>query len=252
MAGSYTELPEFYDFLGSHPDYDGYAEAILDSYSRIGAKESGLVLDLACGTGKLTAALLQKGADVIGTDLSPEMLNIARENCAKKGFFPLLLMQDMRKLDLYGTVDVAVCATNSLNYLESGEDLMKVFALVHNFLTPSGLFFFDVNSLYKFEKLYGDNAYVFEGNGGYCVWQNDYKKSRKECEMLLTIFKKEKNGLYSRREEEQKQKYFSPDFIKKTLKKAGFELIFEGGNYMGEALSPDGADIFYLARCIKE
>ena len=74
MAGGYTELPAFYDFLGEHPDYEAMAEAILARYEKEGAKESGLVLDLACGTGKLTCALLDRGADVIDTDLSPEML----------------------------------------------------------------------------------------------------------------------------------------------------------------------------------
>ncbi len=252
MAGSYTELPAFYDFLGKHPDYRAYAAEISETYEKIGAKESGLLLDLACGTGKLTAALMERGADVIGTDLSPEMLSVARENCAAQGFFPLLLLQDMRELDLYGTVDVAVCATNSLNYLENREELARVFALVHNFLTPGGLFFFDVNTLYKFEKLYGKNTYVFEGKGGYCVWQNDYKKSKKECDFALTIFKKEKNGLYSRVQEEQRQKYFSSKTVKELLKDAGFDLIFEGKNYKGEKLSADSADVFYLARCVKK
>lgn len=251
MAGGYTELPAFYDFLGRHPDYAGYAEAVLDAYRSLGAKESGLILDLACGTGRLTAALCEREMEVIGADVSPEMLSVARDRCAKKGLFPLLLLQDMRELDLYGTVDVTVCTTNSLNYLESVSDLEKTFAHVHNFLTPGGLFLFDVNTLYKFEKLYADNTYVFEGRGGYCVWQNAYKKSKKECDFSLTIFKKEKNGLYSRREEQQRQKYFSPITLRRALHKVGFELIFEGKNYKGEKIDADSADVFYLARCVK-
>ena len=252
MAGGYTALPEFYDVFGEHPDYDAYAEALLDAYREKGAKESRLILDLACGTGKLTLALAKRGAEVIGVDASPEMLTVARENCAVDGVIPpLFLMQDMRELDLYGTVDVAVCATNSLNYLESRADLQKVFALVHNFLTPGGLFLFDVNSQKKFEEAYGDNVYVFESGSGFCVWQNDYKASKKECTHTLTIFKKEKGGLYSRGEEVQKQKYFPPSTVKKCLADAGFTLLFEGADARGTALRGDENDLFYLARCEK-
>lgn len=179
------------------------------------------------------------------------MLAMAQKNCARKGFSPLLLLQDMRELDLYGTVDVAVCATNSLNYLQNGEELRTVFSKVQNFLTPGGLFFFDINSLYKFEKLYGDNTYVFEGNGGYCVWQNRYKKSKKQCDFLLTIFKAEKDGLYSRHEEEQRQCYFSPASLEKTLKETGFELIFKGRDYRGSPSQEKDGDVFYLAVCRK-
>ena len=137
---AYESLAACYDEL----TYDIPYEKTLTFFERLCAQEHvqpHSVLDLACGTGKLTLELLRRGADVIGTDLSPEMLAMAQKNCARKGFSPLLLLQDMRELDLYGTVDVAVCATNSLNYLQNGEELRTVFSKVQNFLTPGGLFF---------------------------------------------------------------------------------------------------------------
>lgn len=251
MAASYTELPAFYDFLGEHPDYEKMAERIINIYEEKGAKESGLVLDLACGTGKLTCALLDKGADVIGTDLSPEMLMQARDACMQKGHSPLLLCQDMRELDLYGTVDVTVCATNSLNYLENEGELERVFSLVHNFLTPGGLFFFDINSLYKFEKLYGENTYVFENEGVFCVWENQYEAEEGVCDFRLTMFEKERSGRYRRLEEEQSQTYFAEELVEKLLKKTGFELIEKAGDLEGGAVNEESADLFYVCKCVK-
>ena len=251
MAASYTELPAFYDFLGEHPDYEKMAERIINIYEEKGAKESGLVLDLACGTGKLTCALLERGADVIGTDLSPEMLMQARDTCMQKGHSPLLLCQDMRELDLYGTVDVTVCATNSLNYLENEGELERVFSLVHNFLTPGGLFFFDINSLYKFEKLYGENTYVFENEGVFCVWENQYEAEEGVCDFRLTMFEKERGGRYRRLEEEQSQTYFAEELVEKLLKKTGFELIEKAGNLEGGAVNEESADLFYVCKCVK-
>ena len=251
MAASYTELPAFYDFLGEHPDYEKMAERIINVYEEKGAKESGLVLDLACGTGKLACALLDKGADVIGTDLSPEMLMQARDTCMQKGHSPLLLCQDMRELDLYGTVDVTVCATNSLNYLENEGELERVFSLVHNFLTPGGLFFFDINSLYKFEKLYGENTYVFENEDVFCVWENQYEAEEGVCDFRLTMFEKERSGRYRRLEEEQSQTYFAEELVEKLLKKAGFELIEKAGDLEGGAVNEESADLFYVCKCVK-
>ena len=251
MAASYTELPAFYDFLGEHPDYEKMAERIINVYEEKGAKESGLVLDLACGTGKLTCALLERGADVIGTDLSPEMLMQARDTCMQKGHSPLLLCQDMRELDLYGTVDVTVCATNSLNYLENEGELERVFSLVHNFLTPGGLFFFDINSLYKFEKLYGENTYVFENEGVFCVWENQYEAEEGVCDFRLTMFEKERSGRYRRLEEEQSQTYFAEELVEKLLKKTGFELIEKAGDLEGGAVNEESADLFYVCKCVK-
>ena len=243
-------IPEIFELLDLSAA-EKMAERILNIYEEKGAKESGLILDLACGTGKLVCALLDRGADVIGTDLSPEMLMQARDACAQKGHMPLLLCQDMRELDLYGTVDVAVCATNSLNYLESKEELKKVFSLVHNFLTPDGLFFFDVNSLYKFEKLYGENTYVFENEGIFCVWENQYDAQEGVCDFRLTMFEKEKGGRYRRLEEEQSQTYFSEELVETLLAECGFELMEKAGDLEGGPAECDGADVFYVCRCVK-
>ncbi|MBQ9468288.1 MAG: class I SAM-dependent methyltransferase [Clostridia bacterium] len=253
MTGGYTVLPAFYDFLGQHPDYGFYAEAVLNAYEAAGAKESGLILDLGCGTGRLTKELLLRGADVIGVDLSPGMLEEARRTCEEAGFAPLLLCQDMRALDLYGTVDVCVCATNCLNYLPSPKDLKKVFSLVHNFLTPGGLFFFDIDSLYKFERLYADNSYVFETEDCFLCWQNDYHRSSKTCDFYIDLFKKERDGRYERASETQRQKYFSDRVIGSALRAAGFEILFSGtGDYRGAPAAEESADLYWAARCVKD
>lgn len=251
MSDAYTVLPAVYDALGEHPDYDGIAEAVLKLYQSEGAKESGLILDLCCGTGRLTRALADRGAEVIAVDSSVEMLNEARKNCARAKIAPLLLCQDMRSFELYGTVDVCVCAGNSLNYLTGAKDLEKVFGLVHNYLTPGGLFLFDMDTLYKFEKLYADNSYVFENDGCFCVWQNAYEARPKRCRFYIDVFFKEKDGRYLRRTEEQVQKYYSVRQIGTLLKKTGFELLGCARDYRGTQMEKEDADVCFTAKCIK-
>ena len=161
MIKSYGVFAEFYDVLTANIDYKKRALYFDELIKRHDGKQGGLLLDLACGTGSLSEELDNLGYDIIAVDNSPEMLGIAMNKKIEHQKNIQYVCQDMRELDLYGTVDVAVCATNSLNYLQNGKELRTVFSKVQNFLTPGGLFFFDINSLYKFEKLYGDNTYLY-------------------------------------------------------------------------------------------
>ena len=115
MSG-YCGAAGIYDAVNSDIDYSAWADFIVDGLSRFGAgrAEPELVLDLACGTGSLTCELAARGFDMTGVDSSPEMLEIARERC---GGNVLLLCQDMRSFELYGTVGAVVCCLDSVNHL---------------------------------------------------------------------------------------------------------------------------------------
>lgn len=104
-----------------------------------GCAEPETVLDLACGSGSLSVELAQRGVDVIGVDGSADMLAKANEKAAAAGKPLLFLQQDMRELDLYGTVDAAVCMLDSLSHLCRTADLREVFRRLHLFVAPGGL-----------------------------------------------------------------------------------------------------------------
>ena len=100
------------------------------------------VLDLACGTGEMTAILTERGYELIASDASPDMLARAREKAAGlAGEPPVFLHQTMTGLDLYGTVDAAVCCLDSLNYLTSPKDVQKAFQRLHLFIAPGASLF---------------------------------------------------------------------------------------------------------------
>ena len=158
VNNGYTFLPAYYDRLNREIDYGKWAGDIADILRSHGIGEDSLVLDLACGTGSLTVCLARLGYDMIGADLSAEMLGIARS----KSPDVLWLNQDMRSFELYGTVKAVVCCLDSVNYLLKLKDLYDCFGLVHNYLEPDGLFIFDVNTGYKFEKIYAQNHYILD------------------------------------------------------------------------------------------
>ena len=144
MTG-YSVFARYYDSLTANIDYYKRAEYFHDIISRFKTTEGNILLDLACGTGSIAEEMAKIGYDVIGVDYSDEMLGIALDKKFESGLNIQYLCQDMRKLDLYGSMDVTVCALDSINHLGSLRDVKKVFQNVALFSEPDGLFIFDIN-----------------------------------------------------------------------------------------------------------
>lgn len=242
----YGSFAEYYDSLTSNVDYRKTAEYVSDilNENRI---NKGILLDLACGTGTMSLILAQKGYDVIGVDNSPEMLGEAREKALEAGEDILFLCQDMCSIDLYGTVDCTVCLLDSLNHLESKEELLEAFKRVSLFTVSGGLFVFDVNTEYKHKYVLGDNTFVYDNDDVYCVWQNEYDDESKTVEIFLDFFQEE-NGLYRRSSEYFAERAFSDSDIKNLLSEAGFTDIKAYGELRKTAPSDTEERVFYVAR----
>ncbi len=103
----------------------------------------------------MTELLAKAGYDMIGVDNAEEMLEIAMEKRDKSGHDILYLLQDMREFELYGTVRAVVSVCDSVNYITEPEELQEVFRLVNNYLDPKGVFIFDFNTRYKYERFLG-------------------------------------------------------------------------------------------------
>jgi len=100
------------------------------------------VLDLACGTGILTAQLQAVAPEVVGLDASEPMLALARSRRGGAGG-PGFARGDFRDFDLSRQFDAVVCASNLLNYVADRAELAAVFRSVSRHLRPGGLFLFD-------------------------------------------------------------------------------------------------------------
>lgn len=219
----YNAIAKVYDKLNAEIDYSAWADFIETCFQNFLPSRPELVLDLACGTGSMTLELDRRGYDMIGVDGSADMLAQAYER-AEGNPDILWLKQDMREFELYGTVGAVTCCLDSLNYLLTPADLQKTFSLVHNYLDPDGLFLFDMNTPYKFQQIYGNNAYILEDElvwdegtdteeraAVYCGWQNDYHPDTGICDFDLSIFEELPNGTYRRSDEHQQERCYSMD-----------------------------------------
>ena len=245
MTDQYSSLASYYDRLNSHIDYESWADFLDKRFKENQINKGALVLDLGCGTGNITLPLCERGYDMIGVDISPEMLDLARQK--RHGDKVLWLCQDMREFELYGTVAAVVSCLDSINYLTGKVGLKKCFSLVHNYLDPNGIFIFDVNSPYKFENVFSDNAYILEDEGVFCGWQNEYDKKSGICKFYLTVFEKDGKN-YVRHDELQKERKYSEKQLKGAIESAGLEFIGIFGSYNMEAADEKSERWYVISR----
>ena len=203
----------------------GLSQETIDKFKLGYDSEKNLVLDLGCGTGTLTELLYQKGYDMIGVDYSEEMLGIALEKKESSGSEILYLCQDMRELDLYSTVGTVVCVCDSVNYLLENDEVEETFALVNNYLYPGGLFIFDFNTVYKYEKVIGDAVIAENRDACSFIWENYYHGEERLNEYDLTIFVQEEGELFRRFTETHFQRGYTLEEMKGFVEKAGMEIV---------------------------
>lgn len=248
MNGQYEVISEIYDELSGvdNDAWASYIDGLLKKHAQIPCE---LVLDAACGTGKLTSKLSSMGYDMIGLDISYGMLSVARERCPAN---VLLLNQDMRDFELYGTVSAVVCCLDSVNYLDA-DGVLKFFSCCHLYLDPNGLLIFDVNTEYKFENIYGENDFILENNDGshLLAWSCGYDINSRSCLFSLSLFSKNKNGTYTREDEQQTEYCHSDAFIKASLEKCGFEVLAVYGELSDAAPTNTSQRNHYVCRAIK-
>ena len=254
MAGEqYSSLAEVYDALNTGCDYDALCSYLTKEIKENEKSKTSLLLDLACGTGKLTLMLREVGFDMTGIDLSEDMLSVAREACYEKGINDVLwLCQDMTAFELFGTVDACVCCLDSINYLTKLSDVKKCFSLVYNYLIPDGVFVFDINTPYRFEHVYGNNAYILEDEGSLCAWQNEYDEKKKLCRFYLSIFLENEDGTYERSDEIQCEKCYTRKQIEKALTDTGFEILGVYGDLNHTPSTDTDEKWYFTVRCKKD
>ena len=246
---SYSFFAQYYDELTSNVEYPRRAEYLLKLMERLG-HVPGLTLDLACGTGSLTLELYRRGVDIYGVDSSVEMLSEARAKCADAGADILFLCQKMQSIDLYGTVDTAICTLDSLNHLRNGEELQKVMERVAFFMNPGGYFIFDMNTLYKHHRVLGNETYVYDTEHVYCVWQNRCHKDGR-VDIQLDFFEPEE-GLYARSTERFSEQAYPLEEILERLQRAGYDDVQVFDELTFDPPREDSQRLVFAARKARE
>ncbi len=242
---AYTGFAEVYDLFMDDIPYGEWCEYVAGLLAEYGIQD-GLLLDLGCGTGKLTRRLADRGFDMIGIDLSEEMLEIAREKSDPEQI--LYLMQDMREFELYGTVRAIVSICDSMNYLMGYEELVQVLGLANNYLDPGGIFIFDLNTPYKYQAVLGEQTIAENREEGSFIWENYYDEEERINQYDLTLFIRQEGGLYRKYEETHFQYAYDLEEVEQAVREAGMELVAIYDAFTREPVRTDSQRVYVIAR----
>ncbi len=258
---AYTGFAEVYDRFMNNVPYDEWEQLLVRLLEERGITE-GLVLELGCGTGTMTERMAARGYDMIGVDLSEDMLSEAMEKRSISGQNILYLQQDMREFELYGTVAAIYSVCDSLNYIIEEEDLVKVFSLVNNYLDPGGAFIFDFNTPTAYRSELRRHPIVEEQDDITMIWENEYDEESALNEHRVTFFlpseseefweeecdgprkvsipREEQEPVYVKVQEIHEQRAYTLPEIRRALAAAGLTFIAACDAETGEILAGEG------------
>ena len=223
MAG-YGDFSYYYDLLTENVDYEKHCDYICSLLAENGISK-GILLDLACGTGSLSVLLAKRGYDVIGTDASEDMLTKAQEKKYESSPDTIFLCQKMEELDLFGTINAAVCTLDSINHVTDENDVKEIFRRVSLFMEDGGIFIFDVNTPYKHRSILADNTFVYDMDDVYCVWQNSTDENMLTTVMLDIFEYDDESDSYLRYYEQFCEKGYDIGLLKGFAEQFRFEVI---------------------------
>lgn len=160
---SYENFAYYYDSLMDSQFYEDYYQFILKQC------QFDEVLELGCGTGEIAIRFAKDQKSVFATDLSTDMLEVAKQKAMSENVNLMLQRVDMRDFSTSHHVDLILCLCDSLNYLLDVEDVLKTFVNVYESLKEQGTFIFDIDSLYKmnvilknYHEKEEDDEFVFD------------------------------------------------------------------------------------------
>lgn len=245
MLNAYHALAGSYDRLTRDVDYG----ATLAFYNAILARE-GLrprtAADLACGTGSVGVLLAEQGMQVVGVDISEEMLTQAQQKAQALANPPLFVCQSLQELRLPRGVDLAVCALDSLDYILDPADCREAIRRIYKALNPGGCFIFDVNTPEKLRAMDGQ-VFLDEDEDVYCVWRGEFDKATNICSYGMDIFQR-RGEVWERFFEEHREYAYSREQLTDFLRRAGFTGIRVYADRLLEEPRPGEQRIYFKAR----
>jgi len=242
---AYHALAASYDRLTNDVDYEATVDFYMEILHREGVKPRSVV-DLACGTGSVTAILARMGYPVLGIDMSEEMLTEAAMKTMDIDPMPRFVCQKLQELRLLKAVDMAVCALDSLDYITDPDDCKEAIRRVYKILNPGGIFIFDVNTPEKLQAMDGQ-VFLDEDDDVYCVWQGEFDEESNICTYWMDLFQRQ-GSVWNRSYEEHREYAYSEEQLRGYLKDAGFTHIEVYADRKFEAPEAGEQRIYFKAR----
>lgn len=177
-------------------------------------------LDLCCGTGTIAELIAKDKVPVVGVDISPQMIEVARRSAARRRLPIEYVCADVCKLKLDRRFDAAYSFFDSLNYILEPDRLREAILRAFQHLHPGGSLVFDLNTAYAFERKMFDQSDTRKGTDVRYVWSGEYDPAT-----LLIRVKMEFDTPGGHFVEVHEQRAHPPDEVRTYLEQAGFRDI---------------------------
>ena len=137
-----------------------------------------------------------------------------------------------------------------MNYILEKADLVKVFKLVNNYLDTNGIFIFDMNTVYKYENILGENVIAENRENMSFIWENYYDNEERINEYDLTVYledDEDEKGRFLRFDEIHYQKGYTIEEIKEALEEAGMEFVAVYDAFSKNLPNEDSERLYFIA-----
>lgn len=241
----YEKFALIYDELIDDIDYEAWGEFIKKVIENSNRKPQNL-LEMACGTGKLTTELSKFIPYIDAFDISSDMLAIAYNKFQDNENVKLYNL-DMVDFNFNKKYDLIICGCDSINYILNPNDLDKIFHNVRGHLNEDGLFIFDINSHYKISKIIGNNIFLNDKDETFYTWDSSFDEKSEISDYYLTFFVSRGNNLYERFDEHHRQKAYKTEYIERKLIENGFRSVYKYSDYSFEQIDDTTQRICFVA-----
>jgi SAM-dependent methyltransferase len=248
---AYDALAPFYDRYTDGYDHDrwlGNIERLAIDHGLRGTR----LLDVGCGTGKSFLPMLRRGYEVVACDISPAMVEEAREAAGDEAE---ILVADARELPVLGRFDLVTALDDALNYLLSDQELLAAFTGIAGNLRPGGLLVFDLNTLSTYRGFFTRDA-ALDAEGAFMCWRGEGDPNAAPgCLSTSTVevFASDDGECWHRTRSHHVQRHHPPELVRDLLEAAGLEQVDLRGQVTGAELDPEvdedrQAKLVYFAR----
>ncbi len=207
---SYDIFGKFYDaVMGDRAD----ASEQLRRLIRKASPKAKNILELACGTGSVLKHL-SKYYDVWGLDLSRKMLSIARKKVPEAR----LSRQNMVTFHSQLKFDVICCVFDSMNHVASFTHWKQLFGNVHQHLSASGVFIFDINTQKKLDRHIAEPSWVHRFGNNFLIMKVTAMRKKAGSNWNIKIFERIRGNRYLLHEEDIQEVSFPTRKIVRALR----------------------------------
>jgi SAM-dependent methyltransferase len=209
------------------------------------------ILELCCGTGRLTLPIAKDGYDISGVDNTSSMLEQAKVKASEEGLKVTLIEADIRTLNLQEKYDLIFIPFNSIHHLYENKDLFKAFNVVKNHLKEGGLFLLDcfnpnIQFIVKGEKEQKEIATYTTKDGRDVLikqvmrYENKTQINRIEWHYFI-------NGAFNSIQNLDMRLFF-PQELDSYLERNGFKIIHKFGSFEEDAFNDNSEKQIFVCQ----